>query len=65
MQINILVLSITDTERITILDKYNIDYVLKEKGKELFPVSGEKLPCFLEQIQEDNIFELYKVKICE
>ena len=46
-------LSITDTERITILEKYNIDYVLKEKGKELFPVSGEKMPCFLDLITED------------
>jgi hypothetical protein len=58
-------LSIKDVDRITILDKYNIDYVLKEKGKELFPVNGEKLPCFLEQIQEDSIFKLYKVKTCE
>jgi hypothetical protein len=58
-------LSITDTERITILEKYNIDYVLKEKGKELFPVSGEKLPCFLNLINEDIYFELFRVKNCE
>jgi hypothetical protein len=58
-------LSITDTERITILEKYYIDYVLKEKGKELFPVGGKKLPCFLELINEDNNFELFRVKSCE
>ena len=39
-------LSITDTERITILEKYNIDYVLKEKGKELFPVRRGKAAMF-------------------
>jgi hypothetical protein len=58
-------LLITDTERIAILEKYNIDYVLKEKGKELFPVSGEKLPCFLDLINEDINFELFRVKNCE
>jgi hypothetical protein len=58
-------LSILDTERLAILDKYNIDYVLKEKGKELFPVSGEKLPCYLEIINEGIDFELFRVKNCE
>ncbi len=58
-------LSITDSERISILEKYNIDYVLREKGKEIFPVTGEKFPCFLDLINADKNFELFRVKNCE
>ena len=39
-------LSITDAERITILDKYNIDYVLKRKRKGAFPGKRRKAAMF-------------------
>ncbi len=54
-----------DAPKISILKKYNIDYVLYEKEVELVPRTDGALPCYLEDMLDTNYYFLYKVVNCE
>jgi hypothetical protein len=54
-----------DAPKISILKKYNIDYVLYEKEVELVPQTGGELPCYLDNLLDTKYFFVYRVVNCE
>jgi hypothetical protein len=54
-----------DSVRKEILQKYDVDYVIKEKNLNYFPNELEQVPCYLEFVSENNILELFKVTHCD